>query len=277
MHRVFRPCALVAIMVLSFGLVLPVGAQDATPAAGPGSTSPETETLVDASLDALPTGHAIIELDRVRMRPSPAPLTTAILGGPVIVRVESGEITTTDGDTERRLGPGEQHRFSGNAAISLQPVGSEEAVVFVVYLIPGFEDAGGHGEWEYDPEIYTADWLISTSADALPGGAGRITLERLTIPVGGALPAEEAQPFVWTDVGAGVLGLTLAGEHLPLRWKSGAERTFRPGQYLPALQDGTRMTFRNAGDEDLVLYRLMIVPEMTPGAAGTAKAGTPVS
>jgi hypothetical protein len=73
------------------------------------------------------------------------------------------------------------------------------------------------------------------------------------------------------------LGLTLAGEHLPLRWKSGAERTFRPGQYLPALQDGTRMTFRNAGDEDLVLYRLMIVPEMTPGAAGTAKAGTPVS
>jgi hypothetical protein len=275
MHRVFRPCALVAIAVLSFGLVLPVRAQDATPATGAGGPAPEIETLVDASLDALPTGHAIIELDRWRMRPSPAPLTMPIFGGPVFVTVESGQITTTDGDTERRLGPGEQQTFSGDAAISLQPVGSEEAVVFVVYIIPCFEAAEGYAS--YDAEIYTADWLISTSADALPGGAGRITVERLTVPVVSALPAEETQPFVWTEVGAGVLGLTLEGEHLPLRWKSGAERKFRPAQYLPALQEGTRMTFRNAGDEDLVLYRLMIVPEMTAGAAGTALAGTPVS
>ena len=144
MPRVFRPCALVAIVVLSFVLVLPVRAEDATPAADAGGPVPETETLLDASLDALPTGHTIIELNRVRMRLSPAPLTMPIFGGPVFVRVESGQITTTDGDTERRLGPGEQHRFSGNAAISLQPVGSEEAVVFVVYLIPGFEEAGGH-------------------------------------------------------------------------------------------------------------------------------------
>jgi hypothetical protein len=277
MHRVFRPCALVAIIVLSCGLVLPVRAQDATPATGPGSTSPEIETLLDASLNALPTGHAIIELGRWRMRPSPAPLTMPVFGGPVFVTVESGEITTTEDGTERRLGPGEQQRFSGNAALSLQPTGSDEAQVFVVYLIPGFEDAGGHWVWEYDPAIYTVDWLISTSADALPGGAGRILLERLTVPVGSALPAEEARLFVWTEVGAGVLGLTLEGEQLPFRWKSGAERTFRPGQYLPALQEGTRMTFRNAGDEDLVLYRLMIVPEMTPGAAGTATVGTPVS
>jgi hypothetical protein len=275
MHRVFRPCALVAIAVLSFGLVLPVRAQDATPATGARGPAPEIETLVDASLDALPTGHAIIELDRWRMRPSPAPLTMPIFGGPVFVTVESGQITTTDGDTERRLGPGEQQTFSGDAAISLQPVGSEEAVVFVVYIIPGFEAAEGYAS--YDAEIYTADWLISTSADALPGGAGRITVERLTVPVVSALPAEETQPFVWTEVGAGVLGLTLEGEHLPLRWKSGAERKFRPAQYLPALQEGTRMTFRNAGDEDLVLYRLMIVPETTAGAAGTAMVGPPVS
>src|SRR5215210_5281384 len=107
MPRVFGPCALVVLVVLSFVVVLPVRAQDATPGAGPGGPPPETETLLDASLDALPTGHAIIELDRWRMRPSPAPLTTPILFGPVIVRVESGEITTTDGDTERRLGPGE--------------------------------------------------------------------------------------------------------------------------------------------------------------------------
>jgi hypothetical protein len=265
----------VAIVALSFVLVLPVRAQDATPPAGSGGTAPEIKTLLDAVLDALPTGHAIIELDRVRMRPSPAPLTTPIFGGPVVVTVESGEITATEDGAERRLGPGQQQAFSGDAAISLHPVGSEEAVVFVVYLIPGFEQAGGH--WDYDAEIYTTDYLISTSADTLPGGAGRIILERLTIPVGSALPAEEAWPFVWTEVGAGVLGLTLEGEQLPFRWKSGAERKFRPAQYLPALQEGTRMTFRNAGDEELILYRLTIAPEMIPGAAGTAIAGTPVS
>ena len=70
------------------------------------------------------------------------------------------------------------------------------------------------------------------------------TLERLTLPPGSALPPQEAQPWVWTEVGSGVLGLRLEGDKLPFRWKSGAERMFRHGQYLPALPPGTRMTFR---------------------------------
>jgi hypothetical protein len=76
---------------------------------------------------------------------------------------------------------------------------------------------------------------------------------------------------VWTEVGAGALGLTLEGEHLPFRWKSGTERTFRPGQSLPTLQPGTQMTLRNAGDDPLVLYRLTITPRGAEGAA----TGTP--
>jgi hypothetical protein len=96
-------------------------------------------------------------------------------------------------------------------------------------------------------------------------------LERLTLPLGSALPPQEASPFTWTEVGEGALGLTLEGEQLPFRWKSGAERTFRHGQYLPALQPDTRMTFRNAGDTPLVLYRLTL----TPSDAGGSAAATP--
>jgi hypothetical protein len=275
MHRVFGPCALVVIVVLSFVLVLPVRAQGATPEAGSGGPPPETETLLDASLDALPTGHAVIALDRWRMRSGPTPLTMPALGGPVFVSVESGAITTTENGTAGHLGAGEQQAFSGAAPVSLQTDGSEEAIAFVVYIVPGFEESGF--DWSYDQTIYTVDWLISTSADALPGGAGRIMLKRRTVPVSSALPAEEAQPFVWTEVGAGVLGLTLEGEQLPFRWKSGSERTFRPAQYLPAIHAGTRMTFRNAGDDNLLLYRLTIVPQMTAGAAGTETVGTPGS
>jgi hypothetical protein len=113
------------------------------------------------------------------------------------------------------------------------------------------------------------DFLISTSAEALPGGSARLLLERLTLPPGSALPPQEASPFTWTELGEGALGLTLEGEQLPFRWKSGAERTFRHGQYLPALQPGTRMTFRNAGDTPLVLYRLTLTPSGAGGSAAT--------
>jgi hypothetical protein len=71
--------------------------------------------------------------------------------------------------------------------------------------------------------------------------------------------------------------MTLEGEQLPFRWKSGAERTFRRGQYLPALQPGTRMALRNAEDDPLVLYRLTIAPvDSSATTAGTASASTPV-
>jgi hypothetical protein len=70
--------------------------------------------------------------------------------------------------------------------------------------------------------------------------------------------------------------MTLEGERLPFRWKSGAERTFRYGQYLPALQPGTRMTLRNAADDPLVLYRLTLTPIASNATtAGPASAGTP--
>jgi len=216
-------------------------------------------------MDALPSGRAIVAVDRWRMPVSPEPMMIPAVHGPVVVTVESGEIRTSAGNDEGDLEAGDWQSFSGSVPISLQPVGTAEATIFIVYVIPGFQDAFSDAEGleDYDPTAYTVDYLISTSADDLPGGSGKIVLERLILPAGNVTSPIESQPLVWTEVGTGALGLVLEGDRLPFRWKSGTERTFRPGQYLPALADDVQMTFRNVGATDLILYRLSIVPEVT--------------
>ena len=92
--------------------------------------------------------------------------------------------------------------------------------------------------WDVDPLAHTEDWIISTATDASPGGAGRLVVERLTLPPGSVLPAQQESPLVWVGVQDGVLGLTLEGERLPFRWQPGAERTFRPGQFCHRSRQG---------------------------------------
>lgn len=97
-----------------------------------------------------------------------------------------------------------------------------------------------------------------------------MVLEPLTLPPGAVLPSTPASELEWLRVAGGVLDLSLEGEQLPFRWKSGAERTFRVGQRLPAIADGTRMTLRNADDVPLLLWRLTIMPTETGTSAATA-------
>jgi hypothetical protein len=75
----------------------------------------------------------------------------------------------------------------------------------------------------------------------------------------------------WLGIHAGRLGVKLDGERLPFRWKSGAERTFSATQFVPAIQPGTVVTLRNAGDDPLILYRLTLMP----GKAGAPSVATP--
>jgi hypothetical protein len=266
----------VVVLTLVCGLLTTpaVRAQDGTPPATPGLIAPTTEMLLDTTTDVLPTGHAIIAVDRWRLQPSATPLTLPPLGGMVILTVTSGELTATTGGTDHSLSVGDTFT-PGDEEVAFRVSGSDEATMFAVYAFSGFEDTGF---WGTDPIAHRVDFLISTSADALPGGSARVVLERLTLPPGSALPPQEVTPFVWTEIGEGAVGMTLEGEKLPFRWKSGAERTFRHGQYLPVLQPGIRMTLRNAEDDPLLLYRLTIVPmgSSTP-TTGTASASTPAA
>ena len=266
------------IVLLLVPLWAPVHAQEATPRALSASPEPIIETLLDTTTDSLPTGHAIVAVDRWTLRPSATALTVPPLARWVLVTVESGSLTATAAGTEHQLAARDTFVFPADQEVALRASGSEDATAFIVYLISGpRKRLAMFASESTDPIAHSVEWLISTSADALPGGSARVVLERMTLPPGSALPPQEASPLVWTEVGAGAVRLMLEGEQLPFRWKSGAERTFQQGQYLPALQPGTQMTLRNGGDDPLVLYRLTLMPDSERSSGGTAIAGTPSS
>jgi hypothetical protein len=247
----------VAVVASCVVLAAPLRAEEGTPWAG----GLVVETVLDVATDALPSDHTIVAADRLRLSPSDTALTMPALGGFVALAVEKGELTASTPSGERALGPGDTFTADPDEGVSFRVSGGAEVTMFAVYAVAGFQDTG---LWESDPFAHRVDFLISTSADSLPG-EGRVVLERLTLPSGTTLPPEQALPLVWTEVGEGALGLTLEGEDLPFRWDPGEERTFRPGQYLQVIRPGTTMIFRNAGDAPLVLYRLRIVP--APGAS----------
>ena len=227
-----------------------------------------TETLLDAATDVLPTSHALVEVHRWRMQPSSTPLTLWPQDGVVMIAVDSGAISASAAGTEHYLAAGDTLAPIAQE-VALRAADSKDATVFVVYGISGWADPGllERGQATGDSLAHAEDRLITASADGLPGGSARIVLERQILPPGSALAPEQVRSFAWFGVDKGALGLTLEGERLPFRWKSGAERTFRHGQFLPFLAAGTTMTLRNAGDDPLVLYRLTLVPG---GARGSA-------
>jgi hypothetical protein len=265
-----RRLALVAaaiVLLVARALAL---AQDAPPAASPGA-APAADVLLDAAIGALPAGRQRVQVERWTLRPSPTPLTLLALGGPVAVAVESGAVTAAVGGAERRLAAGESLLLAGDDGAAFRAAGPAEAVAVFAYLVPP------RLEWfeNYDQLLYASDTVVATSGD-LPGGPGRLALERLTLPPGTALPPLEAHALSWVGIATGTLGLALDGDRLPLRWESGVERALRHGQPLPGVAPGTTMTLRNAGEDALVLYRLTVTPAArTALAAGTPGDGTP--
>jgi hypothetical protein len=232
-----------------------------------------TETLLDATTDALPTGHALIEVHRWRLQPSSTPLTLWSQEGVVMIVVESGAITATAAGTEHGLAAGET--FAPNTQdVALRAAESKDATAFVVYLISGWANPGllERGQAIGDSLAHAEERLITASAEGFLGGPARLVLERQILSPGSSLPPQQVRPGAWVGIGEGTLGLIPQGERLPFGWKPGTERRFRSGESLPITQPGTTMTLRNAGDSPLVLYRLTLTPS---GAAGSAT-GTPV-
>jgi hypothetical protein len=237
-----------------------------TPATPPAIS---VEILLDTTIDNLPTGRSRVVVETWSVRRGPRTPNLPPMGGPFIVAVESGALTFTEGGRTRELTAGNHLTFSGADAIEYQPGESGITSAYAVYFVPSLDAPAVRS----DPVANRFSSPINDSADDLPGGAARVLLERLTVPLGGALPPETARPWVWTDVEAGVLGLTLAGDHLPFRWEAGAERVIRPGDSIPVIAPGTAVTMRNAGDTPLVLYRLTIDPDAAAVATPDGASG----
>jgi hypothetical protein len=269
---VFRTPVIAAIVVVALLVVSsPARGQEATPRTTAASSEPTIETLLDTTIDGMPVGRARISLDRWRLRASPQPLTMPPLDGPVTVAVEVGNLTATEAGTEHTIAAGEHHTFSSTQAVDFRAADAEEVTVSVVYVVPGGFTVEG---WASDPLAHTMDYPIDAAVEDLPGGSGRILLERITLPPGGALPPQEVSPLVSWGIAEGRVGITLDGERLPFRWKPGEERKFAGGESLPFIAPGTQMTLRNVEERPVVLYRLTLTPEL---AAGTPPSGTPVA
>ena len=219
------------------------------------------ETFLDATTERLPAGHQIIALERITLQPGSPEMVISPMDGLVILAAEAGDLVATKEGTETPLHHAEP-LIIAHQEVALRVIGPDEGIVAAVYVISAFVDASG---FDSDPLVHRVDRLIETSANDLPGGSARITVERLTLAPGASLPSYEGRPWTWAEVEEGELGLTLEGDRLPFRWKSGTERTFRFGQYLPPVQAGTRMTIRNAGESPLVLNRLTILPQEEAG------------
>jgi hypothetical protein len=130
-------CVAGAIIGLLATAWAPVQAQDATRMATPGGAESTIETLLDTTTDALPSGHAVVAVDRWTLKPSATALTLPPRGEVVMIVVDSGAISATVAGSEHQFSPGETLTI-GNQEVALRASDSEAAIAFLVYLISGF-------------------------------------------------------------------------------------------------------------------------------------------
>ncbi len=224
------------------------------------------ETLFDLPVDALPSGWGSVAVVHWTLPPGSQPLRLPPQDGPSFVVVESGEATATEAGVAHRLGPGDVYFAADQEQeITIGVRGTEP-----VSLLQGFVTNARRDE-VWVPGVHTFVLLLEGISEELPGGSGRLVLERLTVPRGETLSLE-ATSLVWLDIGEGTLGLTLEGDAMPLNWTAGEEQTLQPVDGFPQqIPAGTRMTLRNASDAPLVLYRMTL----TPDDASASAAGAP--
>jgi hypothetical protein len=254
--------SVVTVLVLVLGLGLPAAAQESTPPAPPGSGEIVTETLVETDVDGLPEGWGTVTLYRWILAPDSRPLAFPPAEGTRFFVVEAGAPTVTEAGAEHHPAAGEVY-LPADPQAEVAFAGGAKGTTLLEGVV-----AATRPFVEEEQLKHRYEFLLEFVTFALPGGSGRLVLERLTLPPGNALPAREIGPFEWSDNDGGTPGLTLEGDELPAGWSAGEEQTV---QFLSevTVAPGTRMTVRNAGDEPLILYRLTLTPDAAEAAAGT--------
>jgi hypothetical protein len=249
--------------------VLPALQATPAPAAEREITS---DILIDATVDALPAGHAQVAIYTTQLQPGISAEGTGQAGVELLM-VEQGQVATTGPDGEHTVPPGEtvQVSLASSSAYGLRNIGDTEARTIEVDLLDAEKtvtstmDIGVFS----DPTGGVLDAPLAVGV-TLPDGPGRVILTRLTLPPGATLPAYTASGLDWIGIEAGRVGMTLEGERLPFRWDSGEERSFAKGQALPTVAPDVHVTLRNAGDSALVLDHLTLIPGGTGDAIATS-------
>ena len=236
-----------------------------------------TETLLQATVAAMPAGAAGIWVNSYVMQPGAISPYDRVHGpvmrGSIVYTVEHGTVTITLGDVQRMLSAGDTWSVLTQTGSAIENTGSDEVHIVIVELIDTVASSGSaNADGPFiDGMSGTWDTWIEASPN-LPGGPGQVTLQRVTLAPGAALPTYTQSDLDWLGIGGGRLTVRLEGERLPFRWKSGTERSFGVAQIPPVFPAGSRVTLRNTSDEPLVLYRLAIVPSGTTGSPAATPA-----
>ncbi|MEA2514264.1 MAG: hypothetical protein QOJ59_3751 [Thermomicrobiales bacterium] len=264
----FAQLATAALLLITLGSVYLAFLHQRTGEDGPTVVRPfastVNESLLDVVADATPSGNTAVAVALWSFRPGPLPLTLVASAGPKYVVADTGSFVVAIEGDEHTLAAGDHLQVPPGSEIVLRNAGTRDATAFVVYVVPNNEAMWW--DWTADPTQITRGLPIYSNTDAFPSAPTHLSLERLTLSPGEALPTYETSRFEWIGIVAGRLGLALAGDRLPYRWESGQEQLFVGEQAVPKLQDGWQMTLRNAGDEPLVLVRLRVTPAGHAGA-----------
>jgi hypothetical protein len=110
-----------------------------------------------------------------------------------------------DGGDRRRVRGDHRH---GYLEVTLHASDAADAIAFLAYIASRFMDSGDVYVLTSDPIAHAVEFLISASANALPGSSPQLVLvlERLTLTPGSALSPREAGSLVWTTVEEGPQG-----------------------------------------------------------------------
>jgi hypothetical protein len=177
---------------------------------------------------------------------------------------------TMDGD-EHALAPGAGLVIPPDQEVVVRSTRETEALLLHGGILAGYPPL------QFDSRFITYRTPIASSGQ-LPTGGVRVVVERLMLAPGAALPRFTLAQNQWIGLGHGTVGVSLDGERLPLYWGPGDEREVAFPNLFPAIAAGTEVTLRNAGQDQLVLYRLSVMPSTgEAAAASTPLVGTPVS
>jgi quercetin dioxygenase-like cupin family protein len=304
-----RWCALGALVIALAICPLRGGAQVATPSPNPGS-----EPLINAKILGLPADPAIVALVRFTFAPG-AVFPEVGVPGPAVYRVVEGNLNVRfPGEPEeiKEFGVEVTSVASGvvpavatpNADPHILTVSAGEQMIipadipheirndstaqttFYAAALTALPPPEGGPIWppagigpDTLPSGITAESLDTgyKIVATLPPSPIVLTLDRLTLPPGAALPDQPENALTLFVLEEGAMSLTGDGEIAVRRGARGPVEIGTPEANVllaagdsALAQPGTSAHARNTGDAPLVLVELMLVP----ATAGTPEPGT---
>lgn len=277
--------------------------------------SAASEVLIQASIVEAPTAPAVLRLVRTTIQPGssvplhshPGPLVGHVESGTLTVPVEGGvpitdaqpEGTPAAADGATVLSRGDQFVVPTGTVFAYRNDGTEPVTFVNAVLVPVGEDQPPSVAWPAGtPAAEELAGVFSRSLGTgalpvLPGGPLEITLDRLALAPGVAIPAREWPVLLSVEIGTfafalveGNVQIALAREPNQLRFvdTAGTQIALGPGDAV-LFPQGMAEIARSEQQGILVLLRLSIlgtelaspVPGATPipGSEQQPSVGTP--